>query len=115
MLKKYFIRKTQADLLQEQINLMERMLERSPTSFNTKMLSAKTVPEQEQEQVIEVFDFSMDDDVTYIPKQSESITATNLTVKTSTAKIDEDNIKKLKKIRADATQCGVIKYDEKRN
>ena len=77
------------------------MLERSPTSFTTKMLSRETAPEQQEQME---FDFSVDDEATYIPKQQSEGTTTNLTVKTSTAKIDEDNIRKLKKIRADATK-----------
>ena len=101
--KRFFIRKTQGELIQEQTKLIEdflnnqqqRTVEQEYVVERKKMAAPKSERMIYEEKIEE-------DDVQYIPSISKA--SVSLSLNTSKTKIEDDDVQKLRKIRADATK-----------
>lgn len=100
--RKFFIRKTQCDLIQDQTKIIEDFCNKQPKKTVEQEYIERRVSESSYERIEEKED---DDEIPYIPNLSISkAVCSGLSLNTSTSKIDDDDIQKLKKIRADATK-----------
>ena len=102
MSKRYFIRRSHSELVQEQNRLLETLLAKQevkpPQIVYRKdyVTSPEFAPTLDPESYL---DFDFDDDVPYIPKNVETEDA-KLTVATDKAMFDGESVEKLKKVRA---------------
>lgn len=96
--RKFYIRKSQNDLLQEHFQLIASVLQRSVEIPKSKRYEpAVAVNEPEISSVVEEEEVAA-----YIPCVPKNTVA--LSLSTSRTKIDDEDVQKLKKIRADATK-----------
>ena len=103
MPKKFFIRRSHSELVQEQNKLLETILAKQDAKPEPKIIYRKdyvTSPEFAPTLDPESYlDFDFDDEAPYIPKNVETDDA-KLTVATDKAAFDGDSVEKLKKARA---------------
>jgi hypothetical protein len=100
-MKRFFIRKSPSELIQEQNRLLETLLakqdEKPIIQQQHKDSLMKQEPETKVEDTIDYF-FDLDENFTYVPTASKS--SARLSVDTSKVPfVDERNIEKLKKAR----------------
>lgn len=98
-MKKFFIKKTHSDLVQEQNRLLENLLAKQddkPKETAQVQLPLDDVPAM-PETAEDFYDY--DDDVPYFPKTPES-SAKLLSVNTNKGIFDAEGVEKLKKTKA---------------
>ena len=101
MAKRFYLRKTQSELLQEQIRLIEMILNRPQAMMqeSAPMCDSVIVPDDLKKSKE---DYYIEEATPFIPNIPKS--SAKLSISTSKTTIDEEEITKLKRIRADATK-----------
>ncbi len=94
-MKKYFIRKRQEDILQDQLHLLHQLVKKAP--------SHSFIIEKEEHVAQEVFvqeesDMSEEDTSVYIPMITTGSASLN-SIESSSGSIDDEDVSKLKKKR----------------
>lgn len=104
MAKKYFIRKSHAELVQEQNQLLEILLAKHEEKLTNpqivyaeKSVVKDVVDDTVDDFIVEEDIFEFEDDFPYIPPTAKS--SANLFVTTNQIELDDDNVEKLKNKR----------------
>ena len=103
MSKKYFLRKSPSELIQEQNRLLETLLAKQDVAVEKKPVVYRDDPTDTSTEVmmppLSSFDFDFDDEVPYIPTTPTG--SANLpTVDTNKVMFDGEGVEKLKKRKA---------------
>jgi hypothetical protein len=111
MTKRYFIRKSHGDLVQEQNKLLETLLAKQDGRNEPIYVQAPAQPSN-KDYVVDLkpkaeapdidFYFELDEMPSYIPTNTKRSNVTLQTVETSKASFDEKSVEKLKKTRFNA-------------
>ena len=107
MAKKYFIRKSHSELVQEQNQLLETLLAKQEEKIQQPpqiVYTEKPKPDKEdpileykkEEKEEDIFEF--EEDLPYIPTTSKS--SANLFVNSGELELDDETVKKLKKAKS---------------
>lgn len=101
--KKFYIRRTQGELIEEQTRLLETFLSRPQSNYAAAIEMLPLVKEQ-REMISEPAWQDEDDEPAYIPNAKTISSIASLSLSTSRTRIDDEEVQKLKKIRADAVK-----------
>jgi len=102
--KKFYIRRTQGELIEEQTRLLDTFLSRPQSNYAAAIEMPRLPLAKEQRETISEPWQDEDDEPAYIPNAKTVSSIASLSLSTSRTRIDDEEVQKLKKIRADAVK-----------